>query len=69
MHNLPMPESAGTFKDWRPTKAEDPDFTCRKCGSDDVYYRDWDSNDGAYTDTKYLCHNCKRVWWVEGPDA
>lgn len=70
MHTGPMPESAGTFEaDWKPTKAENPDFKCRKCGSDDVWYRTWDSSCGGYTDLKYTCWGCDRTWWAEGPDA
>lgn len=54
--------------DWKPTKVENPDFKCRKCGSDNIYYRIWDSSDGAHTDYKYECRECNRVWWFEGSD-
>lgn len=70
MHTKPMAESEGTFGDeWKPTKAENPDFKCRKCGSDDIWYRVWDSSCGGYEDTKYECRGCKRTWWVESADA
>lgn len=70
MHTAPMSESEGEFKDgWKPTKAENPDFYCRKCGSDDVWYKIWESACGGYEDIKYKCRGCKRAWWVEGPDA
>jgi DNA-directed RNA polymerase subunit M/transcription elongation factor TFIIS len=70
MHTREMTESEGTFDgDWRPTRAENPDFRCRTCGSDDVWYRTWESDCGGYVDTKYRCRHCGRTWWVEGPDA
>ena len=55
--------------DWKPTKAENPNFTCRKCGSDEIEYREWESSDGAYDDYHYRCNSCGRDWWVEGADA
>ena len=59
----------GTFREWKPTRAENPEFKCRKCGSDDVWYRVWDSSDGAYEDAAYECRGCGRKLWVEGADA
>ena len=59
----------GYETDWKPTAAEAPAFKCRKCGSHDVHYREWESSDGAHDDTHYKCEGCKREWWVEGPDA
>ena len=65
-----MPENAGTFQaDWKPTRAENPSFKCYKCGSDDVWYRTWDSLCGGYTDVKYECQGCDHRWWVESSDA
>lgn len=55
--------------DWRPTKATNPSFVCRVCGSDDVWFRSWESSCGGYDDTHYKCRGCQREWWVEGPDA
>lgn len=69
MHDRPIPESAGTFDDWRLVKLEAPNFRCRHCGSDDVWYRDWESSCGSWDDTKYECRNCGKRWWVEGADA
>lgn len=69
MHSKPMADSEGTFDGWKPTAAENPDYSCRKCSSRDVYYRTWDSSDGAYTDYQYHCRGCDRKWWVEGADA
>jgi DNA-directed RNA polymerase subunit M/transcription elongation factor TFIIS len=54
---------------WKPTKAVNPDFKCRECGSYEVEYSEWESSDGAYEDLHYRCLNCKRDWWVEGADA
>lgn len=51
---------------WKPTKSEAPHFICIKCKSDDVWYRIWESPDGAHTDYHYNCHGCNRDWWVEG---
>ena len=60
----------GTFTStWKPTKVEAPEFRCRACQSDDVWYRMWESSDGGYTDLQYQCYGCRRMWWVEGPDA
>jgi hypothetical protein len=60
MHTGPVP---GDFKDgWKPTKAENPVFKCRQCGSDDVWYRMWESSCGGYDDLNYECRGCKRSW-------
>jgi DNA-directed RNA polymerase subunit M/transcription elongation factor TFIIS len=69
MHTQPMGDSEGDFDEWKPTKAEAPDFRCRKCGSDDVRYRTWESSCGGYEDCQYHCRGCDRKWWVEGADA
>lgn len=55
------------MSDWRKTADENPDFKCRECGSNDVEYRDIESDEG-HDDTKYHCCNCGRTWWVEGSD-
>lgn len=55
--------------DWKPTKAEDSDYRCIKCGSDEVEYREWESTDGAFEDFHYRCKACGREWWAEGADA
>jgi hypothetical protein len=63
-------EPTGTYQDgWKPTKDEAPEFRCRVCGSDGVWYRTWESSDGAYIDYRYECRSCKRTWWVEGADS
>ncbi len=71
MHNQPILESSGEFRadGWKPTKPENPAFTCQKCGSDNVWYRTWESSDEAYEDIKYSCRSCGRNWWVEGDDG
>ena len=53
------------MRKWKPTKSENPDFKCRKCDSDDVWYQR--SND-EYEDTHYECRSCGYDWWVEGLD-
>ena len=58
----------GFYTDWKPTKAENPDFKCRQCKSDEVEYRCWESSDGAHDDINYRCNGCQREWWVEGAD-
>lgn len=55
--------------EWKPTKPENPDFKCYHCGSDDVWYYEWESSDGAFEDTRYKCRGCGQKWWVEGADA
>lgn len=57
-----------SISNWKPTRLENPDFTCKNCGSDDVWYAIWESSDGAHEDYKYDCHACNHVWWVEGSD-
>jgi DNA-directed RNA polymerase subunit M/transcription elongation factor TFIIS len=52
---------------WKPTKADNPTFVCRKCHSADVWYRSCLCRD--YDDTEYHCRTCQRRWWVEGADA
>ncbi len=70
MPSKPMSDAEGTFDESKPTKAENPDFRCRECGSDDFWYQTWDSNDGDYTDLRYYCRGwyycrgCDRVWWI-----
>ena len=60
---------SGTFDDWKPTKAENPNFKCRKCGSTDIWYRTWESSCGGYDDLNYHCRGCGREWWIESSDA
>ena len=47
--------------DWKPTKLENPNFKCRRCQSDDVWYRNWESDCGGYEDTKYECRKIGRA--------
>jgi DNA-directed RNA polymerase subunit M/transcription elongation factor TFIIS len=56
------------YDGWKPTKDENPNFVCVKCKSNNIYYRYWESHDGAHEDINYHCHNCDRSWWVEGSD-
>lgn len=54
---------------WKPTKAENPNFKCRKCGSDDVEYDVEESDCGGFEDHHYRCKGCGCDWWVESSDA
>ena len=54
--------------DWHSTKEVNPNFKCRKCGSNDILYREVESFDGAYDDYNYVCQNCGHDWWVESSD-
>lgn len=49
---------------WKSTKDENPDFKCRKCGSNEIQYY---CSDGDYEDYRYKCE-CGYSWWVEGSD-
>lgn len=53
--------------EWKPVKPEDSDYKC-DCGSDNVWYRKWESYDGGHQDVNYFCDDCGKKWWVEGPD-
>jgi DNA-directed RNA polymerase subunit M/transcription elongation factor TFIIS len=52
--------------EWRATKEETPNFVCRKCKSDNVWYRMCSCED--YEDIEYNCRSCGRRWWFEGSD-
>lgn len=56
------------YTESRLVKDENPNFKCRKCGSNDTLtYRKWESSDGAHDDLHYEC-GCGYSWWVEGAD-
>lgn len=69
MHTKEMADSEGRFSDWKPTILENESFKCRKCNSQDVWYRLWESSCGGYDDYQYHCKGCDRKWWVESADA
>lgn len=54
--------------DWKPTKAENPDFKCRKCGSNEIEYQLHESSCGGFEDYHYRCA-CGHDWWFESADA
>lgn len=56
------------MSDWKPTKAEDPNFRCPACGSNEVEYRLHESSCGGFEDYHYRCP-CGKDWWVESADA
>lgn len=60
-----MDKNCGDFSDWMLCQAT----KCRKCGSQDVEYREWDSSCGGYTDYNYRCLYCGYSWWVDGIDS
>lgn len=70
MHDKPVDDHKdGTFRDeWRVAPITNPRFQCQ-CGSKRILYRIWESNDGAYEDTKYQCLECGHIWWVESDDG
>ena len=56
----------GVFENWVPL----PAYTCRYCQvKGKVVYRVWNSSDGGFSDTKYRCDSCDKIWWVDGPDS
>lgn len=55
------------YDQWAKTKEENPDFKCRKCGSNEIEYHASSNDD--YGDIHYHCTECKHEWWYEGPDA
>lgn len=69
MHTQPMSDTDGKFSAWKHAVTEAGPWPCRLCGGKEVYYREWESDDGGYDDTQYHCRTCGRRWWVEGPDA
>jgi DNA-directed RNA polymerase subunit M/transcription elongation factor TFIIS len=42
---------------------------CPKCRSSEIVYRVWESDDGAFEDTRFRCLDCAYDWWVDGSDA
>jgi hypothetical protein len=62
MHTGPVPGKHTS--DWIKSRVK-----CHKCGADNVYYMEWESNCGGYEDYKYHCRSCKKTWWVEGADS
>jgi DNA-directed RNA polymerase subunit M/transcription elongation factor TFIIS len=69
MHSRPMRDDEGDFSPWQPATTEAGPRPCRACDGREVYFRTWESHDGAYEDTQYHCRTCGRRWWVEGDDA
>ena len=64
MHTQPMDDSDGEFADMKPCEGK-----CRKCGSEELRYREWSSNCGGYEDYQYQCSVCGYSWWVDGIDS
>ena len=55
----------GKFLKWKDCQTT----KCRKCKSQNVKYREWDSSFGGYTDYNYHCQDCGHSWWIDGPDS
>ena len=67
MHTGPVP---GSYLDnWKKAKITNIYFKCRKCGSKNISYRNWESACGGYEDIEYKCEDCNYKWWVEGIDS
>ena len=43
--------------------------TCPKCGADNLWYKEWESDCGGYEDYFFHCRSCSLTWWVEGADS
>jgi predicted SprT family Zn-dependent metalloprotease len=54
------------MSEWKPTKPENPDFHCTKCGSHEMWYR---CIDEVHDDIRYRCGDCGDTFVAEGPDA
>jgi hypothetical protein len=70
-HMRAMRDDEGRFGDWRPEPAPCPQLvpiSGLPCGHP-VESREWDSNDGAYTDYQFRCLGGGHLWWVDGIDA
>jgi len=53
---------------WKPTKDENPDLRCRKCGSHEIMYRKVEDSYG-HEDLNYWCKSCGRQWRIYGIDS
>lgn len=42
---------------------------CKKCNNKTVFAQEWESSDGGYTDYKYTCKTCGKIFWIDGPDS
>jgi DNA-directed RNA polymerase subunit M/transcription elongation factor TFIIS len=64
-----MSDDALIAAGWKPKKAENPNFKCRKCSSANVFYQVVESRScGGFEDVNYHCFDCKS-WWIESADA
>lgn len=64
-HTRQLADHEGEFKGFNPCTGT----KCRKCESEKVSYRVWESSDGAYEDYNYKCRDCGHSWWVDGIDS
>ena len=63
-HTNPLPDSAGDFGEYQRYEGK-----CRKCNSEYVRYRMWESRCGGYEDYQFRCFDCGHSWWVDGIDS
>lgn len=65
MHTKAVQDSEGVFSK--------PETTSVRCRTKDcpgpVTCKTWESSCGGFEDDRCECTTCRRVWWVEGPDA
>jgi hypothetical protein len=64
-HIAPMPDSAGSFSEFKDTDGTE----CRACKAPNVGCRTWESSCGGYEDYQYRCFTCGHSWWVDGIDS
>ena len=64
MHATEIASSKGKFTDMKPCAGK-----CRKCGAEQLSFREWESSCGGYEDYEYACRACGYIWWVDGIDS
>lgn len=53
---------------WELVKDKNPNFVCRKCGSNEKLNYRIVEDDECHEDINYWCEECGTSWWVEGGD-
>ena len=64
MHTTEIASSEGKVTDMKPCTGK-----CRKCGAEQLSFREWESSCGGYEDYEYGCRACGYTWWVDGIDS
>jgi hypothetical protein len=65
MHTKEMSDSSGSFNNFEFQQG----VLCRKCNTESVSVRLWESSCGGYEDYHFKCNNCNHSWWIEGIDS